>query len=113
MSAKCGPPFTTPHYITSLHTYVQIAHDVCLEHQVTISGIIGALTGDYRLGFNPWLDGRPKASIATANRPVPKLCGKRDARRRHGAGALRIEAVSIPKYCTLRISKGQNRNIPC
>ena len=63
--------------------------------------------------LNTRLDGRPKASIAIRHGQIPKLCRKRAARREQGFGALRVEAASIPKYRTLPISKGPNRNTPC
>ena len=81
----------------------------------------------------PRLDGRPKASLATPNRPIPKLqaltcnglvqqwigvlrieaVSTPKCSVQQWIGALRTEAVSTPKYRTLRISKGPNRNIPC
>ena len=64
----------------------------------------------YIFGLHPLLDGGPKASTAIPSRPITKPCRKRAATkfwvRKQASGALRIEAVSPPKYRTLRISKG-------
>ena len=67
----------------------------------------------HRLGFNPPV-GRRTEGIDRDTEPTDAEALSFDAKAPTGAGgvgALRIEAVSIPKYRTLRISQGPSRNI--